>query len=738
MKGTGTLRAGDDGTLGGPAVDALTSLHQTVAEEWSEAGQADLVRSLKRHPTLLRDRSLLLTLAVEEYRSRRQEADAADLARYCSRFRSFGGSIENTILKQLETQRYFDDNVDLSELSPPTRWPVLGDEFGNFRVVEELGFGSLAKVFLCAEKDVGDRSVAVKVSPHAGIEASILGRLDHPNIIPILSTGYVEASDLHYVCMPFCGRSTLDDLVDIAFENGPPRGSECVLKAANRWYCDGQQEPKRSFIERLAKLISSETYIDRVIRIAAQIADGLDHGHCRGILHGDLKPSNVLLTPAAIPLLLDFNLSQDFARSLHHRGGTLPYMPPEHLRMIGDPAWKQDASQFDPAPDIYSFGALLYELLAGVPPVSLPKEDADTKDVARALLEQVKSCPPPIETRNSLVPRRISAVVNQCLSFDARQRPASIAEMKRQLLQEQRRVATAWRRVRSRPVASSLVASTAGMLLVGAGFWYQSLPPLSLRAYEKGLALVAEGDNASAALYFTKAVEADPSLDEARYQRAVAEVRLGQIDLAVQDFYRLTKKGNTASMAGLGYCFNLLGNPLASVPWYHRALENELSSAAIYNNLGTAYLSFQNGLSQTERFRRAKDLLSKALSQSQDSNVIRLNLVRLAVEKSKFDPTYDPLEAWRQARSVLLASLDDQAIRRDIAIWYQAVKKWEQPGITAALPRRVESTMDSMALQAFEQNAQTNAHLHNPTAKNRRLVNEDPVLARKRYYLEPF
>src|SRR5690348_11437441 len=84
MNGPSTPRAGDDGTLGSPAIDALTSLHRTVADEWSAAGRADLVTSLQRHPKLLRDRSLLLTLAVEEFRSRRQEVDATDLERYCS------------------------------------------------------------------------------------------------------------------------------------------------------------------------------------------------------------------------------------------------------------------------------------------------------------------------------------------------------------------------------------------------------------------------------------------------------------------------------------------------------------------------------------------------------------------------------------------------------------------------------------------------------------------------------
>lgn len=736
MNGSSTRRAADGGTFGSPAAEPSASLHGVVANEWTEAGQADLVTSLQRHPKLLRDRSLLLTLAVEEFRSRRHEADAADLVRYCSRFRSFGGSIEQTILKQLETQRYFDDNIDLSEMMPPTKWPAPGEEFGSFRIVEELGFGSLAKVFLCEEQDIGNRSVAVKVSPHAGIEAAILGRLDHPNIIPILSTGYVEAADLHYVCMPFCGRSTLDDLVDVAFAEGPPRGAECVLEAANRWSHERQDEPRSSFVQRLPRIFSSETYIDRVIRIAAQIADGLEHGHRREILHGDLKPSNVLLTPTGTPLLLDFNLSQDFARSLHHRGGTLPYMPPEHLHVIGDPTSKQRSEDFAPGSDIYSFGALLYELLTGTPPVSLPKEDADTADVAATLLKQIESGPAPIESRNCLVSRHISALVDQCLSYEPQHRPASIAEVRQQLLQEIRWPRTVWRRARARPVASSLLAFAAAVLMISAGLYYGSLPPRSVRAYEKGLALVAAGDNARAASYFTKAVEADPALDAARYQRAIAEVHLGQTDLAMQDFHRLADKGDAASMAGYAYCFNLLDNTLFSIPWYNRALDHGVSSPAVYNNLGAAYVSFQTELSQTERFKRSEGYLLKALAQCKNASVVQLNLVRFAIAKSRFDKIYDPADVWPHAYAVLIGSPNDNIVCFNVAVWYEAVEKWKTQGAMVAASRRLESVMDLAALQAFEQNARATAYLFDP--KNRLAGSEDPLLASKRYFLEPF
>jgi tetratricopeptide (TPR) repeat protein len=326
--------------------------------------------------------------------------------------------------------------------------------------------------------------------------------------------------------------------------------------------------------------------------------------------------------------------------------------------------------------------------------------------------------------------------VDQCLSYEPQRRPASIAEVKQELLHETRWLRTVWQRARAHPITSSLLASAAATLMISAGLYYGSLPPRSVRAYEKGLALIAAGDNSSAASYFTKAVEADPALDAARYQRAIAEVHLGQTDLAMQDFYRLADKGDAASMAGYAYCFNLLDNTLLSIPWYNRALEHGASSPAVYNNLGAAYLSFQTELSQTERFKLSDKYLLRALEQCKNASVVQLNLVRFAVAKSRFDKIYDPASAWPHAYAVLNATPDDDMIRFNVAVWYEAVKKWKTPRSTDAVRRRLESVMDLAALQAFEQNAQAAAYLLDPT---RRLAgSEDPLLASKRYFLEPF
>src|SRR5205823_3251174 len=86
-------------------------------------------------------------------------------------------------------------------------------------------------------------------------------------------------------------------------------------------------------------LLNGLSYVDAILWLGARLADALAHAHDRGILHRDLKPANVLLTDEGQPMLLDFNLASDTRlgglAEVARLGGTLPYMPPEHIESFG-------------------------------------------------------------------------------------------------------------------------------------------------------------------------------------------------------------------------------------------------------------------------------------------------------------------------------------------------------------------------------------------------------------------
>src|SRR5262245_19591855 len=144
--GNSTVRPDIDATLVEPYIDPeCKALRDAIRNEWRQTGHADLVEALRNHPTLTRDKSLLLTLAVDEYRARQQDARDADLDQYCLRFKEFVNSICNSILRQLEGVRIWEE---LNAISDEPRWPEVGEEFGDFVVCELLGIGGTSQVYL--------------------------------------------------------------------------------------------------------------------------------------------------------------------------------------------------------------------------------------------------------------------------------------------------------------------------------------------------------------------------------------------------------------------------------------------------------------------------------------------------------------------------------------------------------------------------------------------------------------
>src|SRR5262249_12214282 len=115
-------------------------------------------------------------------------------------------------------------------------------------------------------------------------------------------------------------------------------------------------------------LLAGLPYLRAAAWVVSRLADGLQHAHARGVLHRDVKPSNILLGADGQPMLLDFTLSHGKADGDDQPpGGTVAYMAPEPLRALAlrDPAL---ARRVDHRADVYALGMVLYELLTGRSP----------------------------------------------------------------------------------------------------------------------------------------------------------------------------------------------------------------------------------------------------------------------------------------------------------------------------------------------------------------------------------
>jgi serine/threonine-protein kinase len=263
---------------------------------------------------------------------------------------------------------------------------MVGRKVGQYQFLEKLGAGGMGEIYKAQDTRLG-RFVAVKVLPSAKSgdpdrrrrflqEAQAASGLNHPNIITIHDI--VSEGDTEFMVMEYVAGRTLNDLI--------PKGGLRVPQA---------------------------------LKYALQISDALNAAHAAGIVHRDLKPANVMVTDSGLVKVLDFGLAKltDNSNSITNIGedaetiaatspltvegsilGTVSYMSPEQAQ----------GKKVDTRSDIFSFGAVFYEMLTGLRAFdgesSLSTMSAILRDEVKPMIEVAPDVPP-----------RLEAVILQCL-----------------------------------------------------------------------------------------------------------------------------------------------------------------------------------------------------------------------------------------------------------------------------------------------------------------------------------
>lgn len=314
---------------------AVELLRVDLDHRRSRGQNVDLDSYIQRFPKALSDPKQLTELAYEEYRLRLQAGESVDPNDYSSKYQ-----VDTSGWKDAAAISTVGPSEDSLVEDHPSHDKKLqpGAAFEDFVLDRELGQGALARVFLARQTGIANRQVVLKFTSIQTVEIERLGKLQHSNIVPVLSVHkYANGAAL---CMPYLGETTLADVI-AATRTGDWSGVPTAVS--------GEQGGA------ISKSVA--------LRIAIGIAAGLKHAHRHDVIHGDLKPANILIATDGEPLLLDFNLAGDLNQLRPEVvGGTFRYMPPEHKLAFqtGDSSIRADVRS-----DIYSLGVVMQELLEG-------------------------------------------------------------------------------------------------------------------------------------------------------------------------------------------------------------------------------------------------------------------------------------------------------------------------------------------------------------------------------------
>lgn len=538
---------------------------------------------LDEHPEVAGRKSIVIELAYEEFCQRTEAGESVDREAFCRQF----PACENSLRRLIEVHEFLDENPQLVP-AVEVDWPEPGQTFQGFSLLAELGRGTFGRVFLARETALGDRFVAIKVSVDGTAEAEILGKLQHPNIVPVYSVRHDDETGLTVVCEPYLGRVTLFDVLGKLFgEERKPTRSRSVIEAIRAELDDSL--PTGHAAGSVDGELYHGSYIDGALHLGAQLAEALAYSHSCGVCHSDVKPSNVLITPGGRPMLLDFNLAFDPQATERRMGGTLLYMSPEQLRAL-DGASVEDRQAVGESSDIFSLGVVLFELLAGRLPFDSVATNRPCREIRTSLLKHQKQGARPLREVNKEVDPSLAGLIERCLAFDPDQRPQSAAHLAIAL----RRSRSTAQRVRRWTRRHFLISTggVAGVLMAGAatGYHMATRAPYAVRMFNRGGKAYQRRDYGEADECFNQTIavaESPDLLADALFWRGRACMELDRMPEAMAYFRESAElRWDGRALACYAYTCGRRGFPKDGVAPSNGAIEAGVTTAEVYNNLG--------------------------------------------------------------------------------------------------------------------------------------------------------
>jgi serine/threonine protein kinase len=442
----------------------------------------------------------LVDQLLEEFLARRSRGEDIDIEEYCVRHPDHAPQLRE-FAEQLRILRSFlphagllsaDDPsqaqaLDVTEAAPASSSEAVLDppqsedagRFGEFDLVRRIGSGGMGVVWLAEQRSLR-RQVAIKFlrstrertdedRDRFKREARLAAGLQHPNIVPIYSAG-VE-SDVAYYAMEYVDGVTLDVIIEALRELVEEGRTEGLLGLPVPLLRSLGIDADRPDEVLRAKLQVQRRSLTHLIERMVPVALALDYSHRSGVVHGDLKPSNLIMDRAGRIRILDFGMAQHLddpegdARSRFR--GTPRFMSPEQAAGV--------QVGFSPGVDVYAFGATLYECLT----LARIYDGRSPLEILRMVATESPAAP---RERNPRIHRDLERVVLKAISRHPRGRYLTMQELAedlRRFLQHQpiaevssaRLLFQRWANPRRPLVAMAGALVVASVLLFGTRQW---------------------------------------------------------------------------------------------------------------------------------------------------------------------------------------------------------------------------------------------------------------------------
>ena len=366
----------------------------------------------------------------------RAEERSVYLDRACSDDKNLRGEVDSLISAYESNSGLLDEaavTLAMKVLGSTSVESMAGKEVGPYKILNLLGQGGMGAVYLAENRRV-NKKVALKFLSAEFFEdnwgkrqlikeAQAVAMLDHPNICAVYD--FEEIDDHSFIVMQYIEGQTLADLIR-------------------------------------RKQLKPEQFVP----LAQQIANALADAHAHGIIHRDIKPKNIMVTPSGQVKVLDFGLAKTMQKNLEDVTesisqlskdgllvGTVAYMSPEQLR----------GEKLDYRSDIFSLGTVLYEMASTRNPFAHKADSKASKSNAEVISSIMAEEPRPLRQAALNCPKGFDHVVSRCLRKDRAERYQSVSELLIDLDDLQKGVAI---QPRTRPYLDVRIAALAAMLLL--------------------------------------------------------------------------------------------------------------------------------------------------------------------------------------------------------------------------------------------------------------------------------